>query len=69
MEPGLSVGAESLTGGANKTESLPYRAEAVRLQGEAMRVNNEAVRLQMLNIAQRYEDLADIVEKLPPRLD
>jgi hypothetical protein len=44
-----------------------YRSEAVCLRREAMRVNSEAVRLQMLDVAQGYEDLAAIVGKLPPR--
>ena len=46
-----------------------YRAEAVRLRRRAERMQTEAVRRQMLTIAQGYEELAAIVEKLPPRLD
>jgi hypothetical protein len=44
-----------------------YRLEAARLRQKATRVQTEAIRRQMLEIAQNYEALAAIVEKLPRR--
>ena len=44
-----------------------YRLEAARLRQQAKRVRSDDVRRQILNIAQGYEELAAIVEKLPPR--
>ena len=44
-----------------------YRLEAARLRQRAKRIQSEDVRRQILNIAQGYEELAGVVEKLPPR--
>ena len=44
-----------------------YRLEAARLRHQAKMLGSEDVRRQILNVAQGYEELAAIVEKLPPR--
>ena len=66
------VGSESTQQRGRGVETAPstaerYRVEAARLRREAAKVHSEDVRRQMLNIAHGYEDLADIVETLPPR--
>jgi hypothetical protein len=44
-----------------------YRLEAVRLRREATGVYSGAIRRQILETAERYEELAALVEKMPPR--
>jgi hypothetical protein len=66
------VDSESTQQGVGGVETEPstaerYRLEAARLRREATIVRSEDVRRQILNTAQIYEDLAAIVETLPPR--
>ena len=68
----MGVDSESTQQGVGGVETEPstaerYRLEAARLRREAVKVRSEDVRRQILNVAQGYEELAAIVEKLPPR--